>query len=41
VMGTLKRAACAVEATATFARLLVLPAKRNRLPASVRMAPAW
>jgi magnesium-protoporphyrin IX monomethyl ester (oxidative) cyclase len=40
VMGTLKRAACAVAATATFARLLVLPAKRNRLPASVRMAPA-
>jgi magnesium-protoporphyrin IX monomethyl ester (oxidative) cyclase len=41
VQGALKRAGCAVAAAATFTRLFFLPAKSNRLPENVRMAPAW
>ncbi|MFN7643011.1 MAG: magnesium-protoporphyrin IX monomethyl ester (oxidative) cyclase [Burkholderiales bacterium] len=41
VVGAIKRAACAVGAAATFARLYVLPVKRNALPEQVRVAPAW
>ena len=41
VVGAIQRAACAVGAAATFARLYVLPVKRNALPEQVRVAPAW
>ena len=30
-----------VAAGATFLRLFMLPVKRNEMPRSVRMAPAW
>jgi len=41
VVGAIRRAACAVGAAATFARLYMLPVKRNALPEQVRVAPAW
>jgi magnesium-protoporphyrin IX monomethyl ester (oxidative) cyclase len=41
IAGALGRAACAVAGAAVFARLFVLPVRRNRLPEQVRMAPAW
>jgi magnesium-protoporphyrin IX monomethyl ester (oxidative) cyclase len=36
-----KRAALALGAVATFARLYLLPMKRNEIPQRVLMAPAW
>ena len=39
--GSIKRIALAVAGAATFARLLLLPAKRNVLPQHVTLAPAW
>jgi magnesium-protoporphyrin IX monomethyl ester (oxidative) cyclase len=39
--GFLTRARLAVSGVATFARLYTLPVKRNELPASPRLAPAW
>jgi magnesium-protoporphyrin IX monomethyl ester (oxidative) cyclase len=41
VVGTLKRAAYATAAAATFARLYLLPTVANELPQQIRMAPAW
>mgnify|MGYP006184275921 CR=1 FL=1 len=41
VIGLLKRGACVAGAFATFARLYLHPVKRNDIPQSVRMAPAW
>ncbi|MFN3351057.1 magnesium-protoporphyrin IX monomethyl ester (oxidative) cyclase [Pseudorhodoplanes sp.] len=41
IVGAVKRAGLAMAATATFARLFVLPAKRNDLPEQVRLQPAW
>jgi magnesium-protoporphyrin IX monomethyl ester (oxidative) cyclase len=41
VAGALGRAACAVAGAAVFARLYLLPVKKNALPAQVRVAPAW
>jgi magnesium-protoporphyrin IX monomethyl ester (oxidative) cyclase len=41
VVGWAKRGALAVAGVATFARLFVLPVKRNALPENVRLAPAW
>jgi magnesium-protoporphyrin IX monomethyl ester (oxidative) cyclase len=41
VAGRVKRIALAVAGAAIFARLLVLPAKRNVLPQHVTLAPAW
>jgi magnesium-protoporphyrin IX monomethyl ester (oxidative) cyclase len=41
VMGAIKRAGIGIAAAATFARLYVLPAKRNELPQQVLMQPAW
>ena len=39
--GKLRVAGLTVAAGLTFARLFVLPVKRNAAPAAVRMAPAW
>jgi len=39
--GGVKRTGLALAAAATFTRLYLLPAKRNALPAAVRVAPAW
>ncbi|MEI7968252.1 MAG: magnesium-protoporphyrin IX monomethyl ester (oxidative) cyclase [Betaproteobacteria bacterium] len=39
--GLAGRAGCAVAAAATFARLYILPARRNEIPQSIRVAPAW
>jgi magnesium-protoporphyrin IX monomethyl ester (oxidative) cyclase len=39
--GWVKRIGIGTAAVATFARLYVLPAKRNEIPKQVRMAPAW
>ena len=41
VVGTIKRAAYTLAATATFARLYLLPVHENVLPEQIRMAPAW
>jgi magnesium-protoporphyrin IX monomethyl ester (oxidative) cyclase len=41
LVGGLKRLGLGAAAAATFARLYVLPAKRNALPAQVRLAPVW
>ena len=41
VGGNLKRVALVVAAALTFARLYVLPARRNVLPAATRMVPVW
>jgi magnesium-protoporphyrin IX monomethyl ester (oxidative) cyclase len=37
----LKRAGLAVAAGATFARLYLLPVKRNKIPEAPRLAPVW
>jgi magnesium-protoporphyrin IX monomethyl ester (oxidative) cyclase len=37
----LRRTGLQLAAAATFARLYLLPVKRNALPAQVRLAPAW
>ena len=36
-----RRLGLQAQAAATFARLFVLPVKRNAMPAQVRLAPAW
>jgi magnesium-protoporphyrin IX monomethyl ester (oxidative) cyclase len=41
VTGRLKRLGLGVSAAATFARLYMLPVKRNELPRRVLMQPAW
>ena len=41
IIGRCKQAGIAVAAATTFARLYLLPTKRNKLPERVRMAPAW
>jgi magnesium-protoporphyrin IX monomethyl ester (oxidative) cyclase len=41
VIGAIKRAGLGVAAAAVFARLYLLPAKRNALPQQVRLQPAW
>ncbi|MDP3872523.1 MAG: magnesium-protoporphyrin IX monomethyl ester (oxidative) cyclase [Methyloversatilis sp.] len=41
VIGLVKRSACAVAAFGTFARLYLHPVKRNDIPESVRIQPAW
>jgi magnesium-protoporphyrin IX monomethyl ester (oxidative) cyclase len=39
--GYFKKACCALGAAVTFARLLLLPARPNKLPDNIRIAPAW
>jgi magnesium-protoporphyrin IX monomethyl ester (oxidative) cyclase len=39
--GKLRRAALQAQAGATFVGLLLMPGKRNELPADVRLQPAW
>jgi magnesium-protoporphyrin IX monomethyl ester (oxidative) cyclase len=39
--GKLRKAGLGAAAAATFARLYLLPVKRNDLPRQVRLAPAW
>jgi magnesium-protoporphyrin IX monomethyl ester (oxidative) cyclase len=41
VIGKLKGAGFAIAAAATFARLYVLPTKRNEIPPQVLMVPTW
>ena len=41
VGGKLKKLALSGAAALTFARLYLLPARSNALPASIRLAPAW
>jgi magnesium-protoporphyrin IX monomethyl ester (oxidative) cyclase len=41
VVGAVKRAGLGLAAAAVFARLYLLPAKRNALPQQVRLQPAW
>jgi magnesium-protoporphyrin IX monomethyl ester (oxidative) cyclase len=41
LVNTVKRGALAVAAAATFARLYLVPVKRNELPQQIRLAPAW
>jgi len=41
LIGGGKRAGLVVAAAATFARLYLIPPKRNDLPSSARLAPAW
>jgi magnesium-protoporphyrin IX monomethyl ester (oxidative) cyclase len=41
VLASLERVGCAVASLATFARMFVIPVKRNELPATTRLAPAW
>ena len=40
-LGRARRLGLQVAAAATFARLFLLPVKRNAMPAQVRLAPAW
>jgi magnesium-protoporphyrin IX monomethyl ester (oxidative) cyclase len=40
-MGKVRKAGLGVAAAVGFARLYFIPAKRNDLPAQVRLAPAW
>jgi magnesium-protoporphyrin IX monomethyl ester (oxidative) cyclase len=39
--GKLRRGALSAQAAATFIGLLLMPGKKNALPADVRLAPAW
>ncbi|MFE1598865.1 magnesium-protoporphyrin IX monomethyl ester (oxidative) cyclase [Methylobacterium sp. ID0610] len=39
--GRLRHAGLAARAALTFGRLMLLPAKANRMPARVRLSPAW
>jgi len=41
IVGAIKRVAFGTAAAATFARLYILPAKRNELPQQVTLQPAW
>jgi magnesium-protoporphyrin IX monomethyl ester (oxidative) cyclase len=41
VLGRLQHAACAVGAAFTFARMYLLPVKRNTLPQQIRLRPTW
>ncbi|WP_018411943.1 magnesium-protoporphyrin IX monomethyl ester (oxidative) cyclase [Methyloversatilis thermotolerans] len=41
VAGLLTRARCIASAALTFGRLYLHPVRRNELPATVRVAPAW
>jgi magnesium-protoporphyrin IX monomethyl ester (oxidative) cyclase len=41
LLGGVKRMGLAIAAAATFAKLYLIPAKRNDLPGRVRLAPAW
>ena len=41
IAGKLRKGALSVAAAATFARLYLVPVKRNEVPASVRLEPAW
>jgi len=41
VLGRVKRVGLSVAGVATFARLYCLPVRRNDLPDTVRMVPAW
>ncbi len=41
IMGKLKKGAYAAAAAATFARLYLVPTKRNAMPADVRLSPVW
>ena len=41
IMGKVRKAGLGVAAAVGFARLYFIPAKRNDLPAQVRLAPAW
>jgi magnesium-protoporphyrin IX monomethyl ester (oxidative) cyclase len=40
-VGRVKRLGLTAAAAAHFARLFLLPARRNALPAQVRLSPAW
>ncbi|WP_416900195.1 MAG: magnesium-protoporphyrin IX monomethyl ester (oxidative) cyclase [Minwuia sp.] len=40
-IGLMKRAALSLAAAATFGRLYLRPAKKNALPGTVRLQPAW
>ncbi len=40
-LGRTKRVVLGMAAATTFARLFLLPARRNTMPATVRVAPAW
>jgi magnesium-protoporphyrin IX monomethyl ester (oxidative) cyclase len=41
LLGRLRQAGLAAAAALTFARLYLLPAKSNALPAEIRLAPVW
>ena len=41
VFGRIKQLGLAVSGVATFARLFILPSKRNALPRRISLAPAW
>lgn len=41
LFGKLRQAAWSVAGAAVFARMYLIPVKRNALPATVRMQPAW
>ncbi|RZM12107.1 MAG: magnesium-protoporphyrin IX monomethyl ester (oxidative) cyclase, partial [Sphingomonas sp.] len=41
VIGAVKRAGLVAAAAAAFARLYLVPVKRNAVPADVRLVPAW
>jgi len=41
LMGKVKRAGLTAAAAFHFARLYLIPARRNALPAQVRLSPAW
>jgi magnesium-protoporphyrin IX monomethyl ester (oxidative) cyclase len=40
-LGKVKKALGAARATLIFARLYLIPAKANPLPASIRLEPVW